>query len=131
MNVLIDSTIWIEFLTNGPKVKRFAKYLRSPYKIILPSIVSYEVYKKIKSGRGEGSAILIMAQIERLSHLQIPLTQELAVRAADVSLQHKIPMADAIIYTTSQDTSALLVTMDAHFKNLPDVEFISPGGRLN
>ncbi len=48
MKLLIDSSVWIEFLSGGPKAKGLEKYFKPPHKIILPSIVVYEVYKKIK-----------------------------------------------------------------------------------
>lgn len=54
----------------------------------------------------------------------ISLTFELALAAADISLTHKIPMADAIIYATATENKAKLITSDSHLKNLPNVMFI-------
>lgn len=48
MKVLLDSSGWIEFLTGGPLAERYAPYLTSRYQLITPTIVLYEVYKKIK-----------------------------------------------------------------------------------
>ncbi len=124
MNILIDSSVWIEFFAEGPKAKALEKYLKPPHKTILPSIVSYEVYKKIKDTKGERIAILILAQLERLSSTSIPIDQGLAIQAADLSLQYKLPMADALIYSTALLKNATVLTMDAHFKGLPQVHFI-------
>ncbi len=44
--------------------------------------------------------------------------------AADVSLEHGLPMADAMVYASAQANRALLVTLDADFKGLPDVEYL-------
>lgn len=52
----------------------------------------------------------------------IPLTESLALLAADVSLEHGLAMADAIVYATAQDQNARLVTSDADFQDLPTVE---------
>ncbi len=52
MKILLDSSGWIEFFTGGPLADRYATYLTSRHDIITPTIVLYEVYKKIKRERG-------------------------------------------------------------------------------
>src|SRR5437764_4988002 len=51
--VVVDSTGWVEFLGNGPKCDAFAKYLENPHNVLLPTIVVYEVYKKILREQGQ------------------------------------------------------------------------------
>jgi predicted nucleic acid-binding protein len=46
------------------------------------------------------------------------------VGAAQVSLDHKLAMGDAIIYTAALRLKADLVTADHHFENLPGVILI-------
>lgn len=121
MKTLIDSSAWIEFFSAGPKANRIEKFLKPPHKPILSSIVTYEVYKKIKAIKGEVIAVTLLAQMEKISHEIIPLDQTLAMAAADLSLDHKIPMADAIVYATAKLADATLITLDAHFKDLPGV----------
>jgi predicted nucleic acid-binding protein len=48
VKVLLDSSGWIEFFTGGPLAERYASYLTARHQIITPTIVLYEVYKKIK-----------------------------------------------------------------------------------
>ena len=44
----MDSSGWVEFLGGGPKADAFGKYLEDPEAVLLlPSIVVYEVYKKM------------------------------------------------------------------------------------
>lgn len=124
MKLLIDSSVWLEYFAGGPKAGKFEKYFKPPNKIILPSIVSYEVFKKIKSLKGENAAVSILAQMERVAACIIPVDQSLAVNAADLSLQFKIPMADAMIYSSALSVGADIVTMDAHFRDLPGVQFV-------
>lgn len=118
MNLIIDSSVWLEYFTGGQKSKTIEKFLRPPHKIILPSIVSYEVYKKIKKERGEQMAVLLLSQMERLAQTIMPMDQGLAVRAADISLQYKISMADAMIYASALFSDSTIVTMDSHFKGM-------------
>ncbi len=49
----------------------------------------------------------------------------MAVEAADLSLRHDLPMADALIYATARVHSAALVTADTHLRGLEGVEFIA------
>lgn len=122
MKVLLDSSGWIEFFTAGPLAERYVPYLTSRYQLITPTIVLYEVYKKIKRERGEEAAILFAG---RLSATQIvQLTESIALLAADVSLLHGVAMADAIVYATAQDQGAEVVTGDADLKDLPGVVYI-------
>lgn len=122
MKVLLDSSGWIEFFTGGPLADRYAAYLVPRYQLITPTIVLYEVYKKIKRERGEETALLLAG---RLNATQvIPLTESIAFLAADLSLRHGLAMADAIVYATAKDQEAELVTGDADLKDLPGVVYI-------
>jgi predicted nucleic acid-binding protein len=44
---VVDSSGWVEYLGNGPKADAFAKYLEAPETLLLPTIIVYEVYKKM------------------------------------------------------------------------------------
>ena len=50
-------------------------------------------------------------------------TTELAMAAAELSAAHKLHATDAIILATAQLHEAPLVTCDAHFMDLPGVEY--------
>ena len=52
------------------------------------------------------------------------LTDAMALAAASLSIDYKLPMADAIIYATAQAHQAELITSDAHFSGLPGVTLI-------
>ena len=119
---LVDSCGWLEYFSGGKKAERYEKYLLKPDLIIVPSIVLYEVYKKIKSGSDEDCAILAVAQMENSK--VIMFNDDLSLLAADVSLVHSLHMADSIIYATAISNKAVLVTSDEHFKGLEKVIFI-------
>lgn len=122
MKVLLDSSGWIEFFTGGPLADRYATYLTPRYQLITPTIVLYEVYKKIKREKGEETALLFAG---RLSATQVVhLTESIALLAADLSLRHGLAMADAIVYATAKDQNAEVVTGDADLKDLPGVVYV-------
>ena len=54
----------------------------------------------------------------------IEVTSSIAVRAARLSCELKIPMADSLIYVTAQNNNALVWTQDYDLKDLDGVKFI-------
>jgi len=54
----------------------------------------------------------------------VALTKNISMKAAKLSLEHKIPMADSIIPATGRLYQATVWTQDADFKRLNDVKFI-------
>ena len=120
--VVVDSSGWVEFLANGPKADRFAPYLESQTAtILLPSIVVYEVHKKLYRERGKGTADEFISQAFGFRQQLIDLTLELAISSSKTSLESGLSLANAIIYTIAQKYGAQLITSDAHFANLPSV----------
>jgi predicted nucleic acid-binding protein len=108
----------------GPKADAFAKYLNSTENLLLPSIVFYEVYKKLYRERTSTLAQAFVSHAYSFGDRLIPLDVPISIWAAHVSLENKLPMADAIIYATAQHHSAQLITSDAHFANLPGVTLL-------
>lgn len=121
--VLVDSSGWIEFFTDGPLAAEYSKYLKDISKVVVPTIVIYEVYKKIKKEKTEEEALLAVSLINRTS--VIPLSESIALLAADLSLKHLLPMADAIVYATALEENCKVVTSDTHFKGLDRVVLIT------
>ena len=119
---LVDSVGWIEFFTDGLLASEYAKYLQKPSEVIVPTIVLYEVYKKIKRDRSDEEAITDVAQM--LKTRVVPLSESLAFSAADISLEHNLPMADSMVYATAAEHGCKLVTMDHDFHKLPLAEVI-------
>ena len=119
---IVDSCGWIEYLADGPLADEYASHLEQSDLLITPSIVAYEVYKRILRDTDRDSALVAAALISR-THV-IALDAELAMAAAELSLRYRLPMADAIVYATGQALSSVVVTSDAHFAGLPGVEFV-------
>ena len=117
----VDSSVYIEYYMDGPNAAFFAPAIEELPKLIVPSICIYEVFKKISMEKSPASAKTFVAQM--LDGIVITLDQEIAVFAAALSINHKLPMADAIIYATAQNHSATLWTQDNHFAGLPGVQF--------
>ena len=120
--IVVDSSGWLEFLTDGPLADEYASRLRHTASVVTPTIILYEVYKHAKRLRGEDGALEAAAAIQKTT--VVPLNDELALVAADLSLEHKLPMADAIILATARMYGADIVTSDADFDGVPGVTYL-------
>jgi predicted nucleic acid-binding protein len=121
---IVDSSGWVEYMGSGPKANSFARYLNFPEYLLLPSVIVFEVYKKVSREHGKNLADNFLSQAFAFGNRLIALDLELSILAARTSLDNHLPMADAIIYATAQHHNAQLVTSDAHFANLPGVVFL-------
>jgi len=55
----------------------------------------------------------------------VDLTEELALTAADLSLAHRLAMADSMMLAAARAHKAELVTTDAGFEGVPGVTVFS------
>lgn len=118
---LADSSVWLEFFGQGPLANGFAPMLADRSRLVVPSIVVYEVHKRVKQQKGIEAAGQVV-EVMRRGNLFI-LDDRLAVQASTISTTHKLAMADSIIYATARATSSELWTMDAHFEGLEGVAY--------
>jgi predicted nucleic acid-binding protein len=123
--ILIDSYGWIEYFSEGPLAGTYAPYVEKTNEknYITPTIVIYEVYRKMKSLLGEQKALEAFSQMSRTRIVE--LTNDISLRAADISLNLKMGTADAIIVATARECNAEIVTSDKHLKDEKGVKFIS------
>lgn len=121
---VVDTSAWIEWLLDSPTGRSLAQYLPSVSDWVLPTIVQFELIKWARRETiTQRSPKRILAFSTEL--VVIDLTTEIAVKAATLSASHGLASADAIIYATATLQGAELLTCDAHFKDLPNVVYIS------
>ena len=111
-------------LAEGRKQTHFGKYLENSEAVLLPSIVVYEVYKKMLREQTLDLAERFLSHAFGLHERELAFDISLAASAARVSLAANLPMADALIYATAQAHQAELITSDAHFSGLPGVTLL-------
>lgn len=120
--VVVDSSGWLEYITSDLKAEFFAPYLEGERPVLVPTIVLYEVRKILLQRQPKTVADLFVS--EALRRKIVSVDQEISLSAAVISIQHELPMADALIYATAERNGAELVTSDAHFKGLARVTLI-------
>ncbi len=118
MNV-VDSAGWLEYFANTPYASFFARSIEEPSTLVVPTICLYEVTKVVRRQRGNQSADEAAALMTQGTVMD--LTMELALLAST----YQLPLADSIIYATTQKHGATLWTLDEHFKGLPGVKFLT------
>lgn len=121
---LIDSFGWIEYFAEGPLSQKYAQYVESATvdNTVTPTIVIFEVYRRLKARKGEQRAL--EAYAEMTGTRIVELDDGLALAAADISLQMGLDMADAIILATARKFSAQILTSDRHFEKISEASLI-------
>ncbi len=122
MNV-VDSSGWLEYFADGPNADFFAPAIENIPELIVPSISIYEVFKRTLQQRDEAMALQVAALMAQGQVVE--LDQTLAITAAKISHDLKIPMADSIILATARACQATLWTQDIDLKGIEGVEYIS------
>ena len=121
--IVIDSSGWVEFFTDGALADAYASRLRNLQTVVTPAIVLYEVYKRLKRDLSEDDAVVAISAMQQT--LVVDVTSEIALTAADLSLEHGLAMADAMILATARLHRAELVTSDRDFESIPGVTYLA------
>ena len=116
---VVDSSGWLEYFADTERAAFFAPAIEDTENLIVPVLSIYEVFKMVLRERGEGAALEIVSAMQ--SGTVVAIDDSLAMAAA----RHQLPLADSIIYATAVQHGALLWTQDEHFKNFPNVRFLS------
>jgi predicted nucleic acid-binding protein len=120
---LVDTSAWIEWLIATPTGKAITSELPAREGWLVPTIIQLELVKWLTREIGEDKADQVIAYTQMC--VLVPLDTTIALSAAEICAKHKLATADAIVYATALEHGADLLTCDSHFKNLPNVKFIS------
>ena len=120
MNV-VDSSAWLEFFADGPNAGWFAPAVEATEELVVPSITLLEVFKRVYQQRGEGPALQAVAAMQqgRVVELDGPL----ALLAAKMGADEKLPLADSVVLATARRFEAALWTQDADFAGMAGVRY--------
>ena len=122
MNV-IDSSCWLEYLENSNIGNDVAEIIENPSIVLVPTIIIYEIYKKVSMLNGKEYAEQIFAYMNACN--VVYLDSELSKFSAEIGMKYKLAMADSIIYATTIKNNATLWTCDNHFQYLDNVKYFS------
>ena len=120
MNV-VDSSAWLEFFADGVNAEQFSQPLSDLEQLIVPSISVFEVFRVVCRQRDEEQALQAAALMQHGKIVE--LSSSLALYAAKLSIELKLPMADSIILATARLHEATLWTQDTDFEGIDGVRY--------
>jgi len=120
MNV-IDSSAWLEYFAAGENAGFFAAPIENTAELVVPTLSLYEVFKRILQQRSESEALQAVAVMQQGQ--VVDLDPEIALHAARVSIDLKLPLADSVMLATAREYDSTLWTQDSHFDGVPGVKY--------
>jgi predicted nucleic acid-binding protein len=121
MNI-VDSSGWLEYFAEGSNASFFAPAIEDTKNLLVPVICLYEVFKKLLLQSGLSEAQIHVSDMKQGKIIEID--ESLALSAAKLSVNLKLPMADSLILAAARTNNTILWTQDEHFKDLDGVEYI-------
>ena len=123
---LVDSCGWLEYFADGAGADFYAPALEDIERLLVPTICLYEVFKRVLQQRGEDLAIEAVAAMQ--GGKVVDLDDSVALTAARLGHDSKLPMADAVILATAHIHEATIWTQDSHFAGVEGVRYRDSGG---
>ena len=121
MNV-VDSCGWLEYFADGPNADFFAPTIENVSELVVPSISVYEVFKRVLQQRDEGDALQAVAAMQQ--GLVVDFDAAIALTAAKISVELRLPMADSVMLATARAHNATLWTQDADFRDIEGIQYV-------
>jgi predicted nucleic acid-binding protein len=118
---VVDSSAWLEYFAGGQNAAFVAAAVENTSELIVPTLSLYEVFKRVLQQRSENEALQAVAVMQQ--GRVVELDARLALAAARLSLQHRLPLADSVMLATAREHDATLWTQDAHFEGLDGVRY--------
>jgi toxin FitB len=120
---VVDSSAWLEYFADGPNAGYFAVAIETTDDLIVPSITLLEVFKRILQQRTENEALQAVAIMQQ--GRVVDLDSTIALSAAKIGAENKLPLADSVILATARRLDAILWTQDEDFDGLAGVKYRS------
>lgn len=125
---VVDSSAWLSYFADEPGAAHFAAAIEGSGSLVVPTVCVLEVFKVIARQRGDGDALQAAALMQQ--GRVVDLDANLALIAAKAGIDHKLPLADSIVYATALSVDGIVWTQDEDFEDLPDVRFFRRTKRL-
>jgi len=120
---LVDSSGWLEYFADGKNANFFAPAIENTKLLLVSSINCYEVFKRIAQQRDENAAMQAVAVMQQ--GVVVDLSVDLAIMAANLALDLKLPLADSVILATARLHKATVWTQDADFEGIAGVKYVA------
>jgi predicted nucleic acid-binding protein len=116
---VVDTSALVEYYLDTPLADTFAPPIEDRARLLVPSIVIFELYKVLLRQAGVDMADEAVMALRECRVVDLDATH--ALTAAQLGPRHGLAIADSIIYATARLADATLWTQDKHFDGLPGV----------
>ena len=120
MNV-VDSSAWLEYFADGPNASFFAEPILDIDALVVPTLSFFEVFKRVLQQRDESTALEVAAVMQQGTIVELEAT--IALNAARLSVELRLPLADSVILATARQYGAELWTQDSDFDGIDGVRY--------
>ena len=120
---MVDSSGWIEYLLDTDRADLFAAPIEQRATLLVPVIALFEVHK-VLSRKVPADAVAQCLKVMRLGRV-LEITDRRAVAAAEIAAQHRLAMADAMMYSLALELGGTFWTQDVDYQGLPSVTYFA------
>ena len=124
--IVLDTHAWVWWVAGSKNLgARARRRIRSSERVLVPAISTWEVAMLVQKGRLEFDRPLLSWIRQALTdpHVElVPLTPEIAVRAAGLGANFPGDPADRLIVATALESRAPLATKDERLRRWEGVE---------
>jgi len=96
---------------------------------VVPSICLLEVFKRMLREKGEDAALDVVGQMRQ--GVVVDLDADLALEAARLGTELRLPLADSVIVATARLHKATIWTQDQDFEGMDGVRYIQKSNRAS
>ncbi|PJC18022.1 MAG: VapC toxin family PIN domain ribonuclease [Comamonadaceae bacterium CG_4_9_14_0_8_um_filter_60_18] len=122
---MVDSSGWIEYLLDTDRADLFAAPIEQRATLLVPVIALFKVHK-VLSRKVPPDAVTQCLNVMRLGRV-LEITDRRAVAAAEIAAQHRLAMAEAMMYSLALELGATFWTQNVDYQGLPSVTyFVKP-----
>lgn len=122
---MIDSWAWIEYWRGASRSSEAAKFIEGQEDALVSAMNLAEVYHWVLAHYDGGAADAKRASVEARCFV-VPVDAAIAVAAARIKKDERLPMADSIVLATGRHRGASVVTGDSDLKGKAGVTYIGP-----
>jgi PIN domain nuclease of toxin-antitoxin system len=128
--ILLDTHIWVRWIEpdTDPLPAAISRMIDSSAQVTVSAVSCWEVAYLAKRNRLSLSLPMgewMQAALDESGVASLPLTAQMASRAANLTDIHRDP-ADRFIIATALETRAKLLTLDSVFNNYPELVGVLP-----
>jgi len=116
----LDSSIILAYLFDG----KFKDLIENENIFFISVLSIFEIKKRMLERKIPENVIKEKLKFIKEKSISLPLNEEIAEKAAEISLNKNIPAMDSLIYITSLKNNSLFLTLDNDFRGLENVQIL-------